>query len=127
MRRELTQKFVLPLGVRESLKTQAHRLKGGLAQPSDDARLRDFLWKMSMPGAIKVAYLREPGFFQALQVEGRHNDVVMGRDKNTGHIVGFGTRSVKTAFINGHPSPLGYLSSLRLLKEYQRGIYLASG
>jgi len=89
--------------------------------------LRKVLREMPMPGAVQIAYLREPSFFEALQVEGRYNEVIIGREEETERIVGLGSRSIKPAFINGRPSPLGYLSNLRLAEEYRGGTNLARG
>jgi radical SAM superfamily enzyme YgiQ (UPF0313 family) len=126
LRREVSQKRGLPLGLR-STHGAIHRVRAERATASDDAELRNVLREMPMPGAVRIAYLREPSFFEALQVEGRYNEVIVGRDEATRCIVGLGSRSVKSAFINGHPSPLGYLSSLRLAEGYRGGMNLARG
>jgi hypothetical protein len=128
LRREVSQKRGLPLGLRTTTTPRAtHRVRGELATPSDDMELRKVLHETPMAGAVQIAYLREPSFFEALQVEGRYNEVLIGRDNETERIVGLGTRSIKTAFINGCRSPLGYLSSLRLAEEYRGGTNLARG
>lgn len=127
MRKELGHKYSLPLGEQDSPKARSHRVHGFLAQRSDDAALRNTCWKMPMPGPVRVAYAREPSFFEALRVEGRCSAVAAGRDAETGQIIGIGSRSIKSAFINGEPAPLGYLSSLRILEDYRHGTLLARG
>jgi len=128
LRREVSQKHGLPLGLRSVVTRRAtNQVRCELAKPSDDMELRKVLREMPMPGAVQIAYLREPSFFEALQVEGRYNEVIIGREQETERIVGLGSRSIKTAFINGHPSPLGYLSSLRLAEEYRGGTNLVRG
>jgi len=128
LRREVSQKRGLPLGLRSATTNIAtHQVRVELAKPSDDMGLRKVFRETPMPGAVQIAYLREPSFFEALQVEGWYNEVLIGRDDENGCMVGLGTRSIKTAFINGHRSPLGYLSSLRLAEEYRGGTNLARG
>lgn len=128
LRREISQKRGLPLGIRTAANEgAAPKVHVELATPSDDNALRGLLQRMPMPGNVRLAYLREPSFFDALQVEGRYSEVIIGRDVKTGQIIGLGNRSIKTAFINGQPSPVGYLSSLRLLEEYRGSTYLARG
>jgi hypothetical protein len=128
LQREVSQKRGLPLGLKSTTAHRVtHRVRGEHAKPSDDMELRKVLHEMPMPGAVQIAYLREPSFFEALQVEGRYNEVLIGRDDETERIVGLGSRSIKTAFINGRRSPLGYLSSLRLAEEYRGGTNLARG
>ncbi len=128
LHREVSQKRGIPLGLRSATTSRNTRqIRIELAKPSDEMELRKVLHEMPMPGAIHMAYLREPSFFGALQVEGRDNRVLIGRDNKSGRIVGLGSRSIKTVFINGSRSPLGYLSSLRLAEEYRGGTYLARG
>ena len=97
-----------------------------IATPSDDDALRELIRRMPMPGAIRVAFEREPSFFASQTVEGRFHEVVVCRQNSDGKIVGMGCRSVKTVFLNGQPVPVGYLSSLRLLPAY-RGARLVAG
>ena len=127
MRRELNQKFKLPLGVQPSPQTQRYHVEVFNAKPTDDAALRNLLWKIPMPGPIQVKYLRDPSFFDALRVEGNESTVVTGRDTDTNQIVGVGSRSIKNGYINGKPASIGYLSSLRLVEEYRNGTLLARG
>jgi len=128
LRREVSQKRGLPLGLQtKTTRKTMQPVRCELAKPSDDVELRAALREMPMPGTIQTAFLREPSFFEALKVEGRYNEVIIGRDGKTGCIVGLGSRSVKTVFINGRPTPLGYLSSLRLAEEYRGGMNLAQG
>jgi hypothetical protein len=42
-------------------------------------------------------------------------------------VVGFGCRSVNTCYVNGKPMPVGYLSSLRLLREHRNLGLIARG
>lgn len=80
-----------------------------------------------MDGRINVAFTREPGYFNAAQVEGENIDVVVARNMATGKIVGLGSRAEKGCYINGQPGRIGYLSGLRCKKEYRGGTLLGRG
>lgn len=97
------------------------------AAAGDDARLRRLLADNPMDGRIRIAFEREPSYFHAVGVQGRFAQVFVGRDLDTGALVGVGTRTVKPAFVNGEPRALGYLSELRLLPRYRGGTLVARG
>jgi hypothetical protein len=98
-----------------------------LASEADDPELRAFLRRSPIPGQISVAFGREPSFFDSCHIRGDFFQVAVGRDRRTREIVGFGTRSVSPAFINGQPQPLGYLADLRLQPEHRGGMLIARG
>jgi hypothetical protein len=98
-----------------------------LASPEDDAALRSVLAQTPMEGQIAVAFRREPSFFDAAAVEGRFHQVVLGRDRLRGSVVGFGVRSISERFVNGSTQPVGYLSGLRILPSHRNGGLLARG
>lgn len=97
----------------------------GEAQPRDDEALRRLVRQMPMSGLVRIAYCREPSFFDALCLEGRSSQVIGGRDRDTGQLIGLGSRSVKPCYVDGEPMPVGYLSSLRILPDYRRSTLLA--
>jgi hypothetical protein len=68
-----------------------------------------------MEGRIAVTMEREPSFFRAAGVEGPFHQVAVGRDEETGEVVGMGTRSVRPVFLNGEVREIGYLGQLRVL------------
>lgn len=96
------------------------------AQPEDEAELRALEKEISMPGAIRLSYTREPNFFDSLQVMARKNEVVVARNSDN-NIVGYAVRSIKSVYINGALSNVGYLSNLRLLNKYRGNSVLARG
>jgi hypothetical protein len=98
-----------------------------LAQPSDDAELRALARSLPMDGAVRLALHREPDFFAAERIGAQSVDVIVARERDGGRIVGYGTRSIRRAFVNGQPVDVGYLSSLRGLPEVRRGTLLARG
>jgi hypothetical protein len=97
------------------------------ATEADEAELRGLLRRIPVEGSIRVAFEREPDFFAAASLQGPFHQVGIVRDRETGRIVGMGTRSIAEAFVNGEPMPLGYLSDLRLLPEYRNGSLVARG
>jgi hypothetical protein len=103
------------------------RYRFELAAPADDADLRHVLAATPMPGRIAVAFRREPSFFAGSVVDGRQRQVIACRDSETGCIVGFGCRSLREVYVNGHPAEVGYLSSLRLLPEHRNLGLVARG
>jgi hypothetical protein len=103
------------------------RIAVELATVADDEELRELLRRSPIPGSISVTFEREPSFFGSCGVRGDFFQVGIGRDRRTGKIVGLGTRSVSSAFVNGRSTPLGYLSDLRLDPESRGGTLIARG
>src|SRR5262245_57528226 len=98
-----------------------------LATREDDEQLRAILAATPMPGRVAVSFRREPSFFDAAVVEGPFHQVAACQDSQAGRIIGFGCRSVRPRYVNGVPTPVGYLSGLRLLREYRSLGLLARG
>lgn len=71
-----------------------------------------------MPGAMQIAFRREPSYFQAGEVEGSFRQTVVCRHGE--QIVGCGGRSIAARWVNGAPQPIGYLGRLRLLPQHRR-------
>jgi hypothetical protein len=98
-----------------------------LAKSSDDAELRALLRENPMNGSMRVTFEREPDFFAACAIRGGFYQVGIGRDLESGRIVGLGTRSIADVFVNGWPVPFGWLSDLRLQPAYRGGTLVARG
>ena len=98
-----------------------------LAERGDDAELRSLLRENPMNGSMQVTFEREPDFFSACAIRGPFHQVGVGRDLESGRIVGLGTRSIAHAFVNGRPVPFGWLSDLRLQPAYRGGTLVARG
>jgi hypothetical protein len=103
------------------------RFAFGLAERRDEAELRALLRENPMNGSMQVTFEREPDFFAACAIRGGCYQVGVGRDLESGRIVGLGTRSVSEAFINGEPASFGWLSDLRLQPAYRGGTLVARG
>jgi hypothetical protein len=91
-----------------------------VASDRDERELRQVLASSAMEGRISLAFAREPHFFAAPGVDGEFVQVIVGRDRTNGRIVGLGLRAISQRFVNGRVVPVGYLSSLRVLPEYRR-------
>jgi hypothetical protein len=98
-----------------------------LAERGDDAELRALLRDNPMKGSMEVTFEREPDFFAACAIRGNFHQVGVGRDLESGCIVGLGSRSIADAFVNGRAVPFGWLSDLRLQPAYRGGTLVARG
>lgn len=85
-----------------------------LAGPTDDLELRRLLRENPMEGDISLTLEREPSFFLAASIEGSPHQTYVGRECDSGRVVGLASRSIRTMFVNGVPSRVGYLSQARL-------------
>ena len=100
------------------------RFRFEIAEKTDDPGLRALLRKTPTDGHIRLAFCREPNFFDASVVEGFQHQTLICRDMNAdGQIVGMGSRSSRSCWIDGRIERLGYLSGLRIDPEY-RGVGL---
>lgn len=84
-----------------------------LARPEDDPQIRCLLRSQAMPGRVCLALQREPNAFLAADIEGDIHHTIVVRQARTGKIIGMGSRSVRSVYINGRPIRLGYLGQLR--------------
>jgi hypothetical protein len=96
-----------------------------LAKSEHEAALRELARQSSMPGWIRLAFGREPDFFQSVNVQGKSSQVLIAVENL--RVVGMGCRSVKPAWINGQRAEIGYLGGLRLSPEARRTGALARG
>jgi hypothetical protein len=89
-----------------------------VATPLDDADLRALLRGNPMGGWVSVAMEREPRFFSAL-IAGEEHQAIIARDAATGAAVGMCARTVRSAYINGAATPLGYIGELRIAADHR--------
>lgn len=105
----------------------AGRFEFSLATEADDSELRELLRQIAMPGNITLAFLREPSFFLAEQAGSTASQVIICRDRMLGQLVGMGSRSFRSVYIDGNPTTVGYLSMLRGIPQARGNIGLARG
>ena len=102
------------------------KIKVQLAKKSDDLILNKILRDNEMQGNISIAFQRNPSYFNALKIVGKNKQVIVGKNEQN-QIIGFGTRSIKSVYINENVRGVGYLSNLRVIKGYKGKGYLHSG
>jgi hypothetical protein len=95
------------------------QFKFSLATLADDDQLGELLAATPMEGRISIAFGRRPSYFAASAVDGRTVQVGVARDVKSNRVIGMGSRAVGLRYVNGESIPVGYLSGLRLLKEFR--------
>lgn len=93
-----------------------------VAGRTDDASLRSMLRHSTIPGAVRVAFTREPDYFAADGMAGGDDITVVAR--RDGHVVGSGRCSIYSLMRNGLPRRIGYLSVLRVAASTPRSARL---
>lgn len=83
-----------------------------LARESDEADIRALLRQSVVPGAVRVAFTREPDYRAGAGLAGAEDHTVVSR--RDGALVGLGRASVRTLHRNGQLQRIGYLSELRI-------------
>lgn len=92
--------------------TAAPATEFSLAGHDDDAELRALLRRSVIPGAVRVAFTREPDYFAGEGLAGNEDNTLLAR--RDGQLVGMGRCSVNTLHRNGTPRRIGYLGELRV-------------
>ena len=105
--------------------TTAPRFRLFQANTHDEERLKQLYAEKSRDGVIQINLDRNPDFFEALKVEGFENGVFAVEDTQSGLITGAGIRNIRECYINGKPQKIGYLSGLRVAKQYQKSRTMA--
>ena len=82
-----------------------------IADRGDDENLRRLLRASVTPGAVRLAFTREPDFFATDGLSDADVTVVARRD---GRVVGSGRCTVYSLTRNGVPRRIGYLNALRV-------------
>ncbi|MBA3533080.1 MAG: hypothetical protein H0T73_14240 [Ardenticatenales bacterium] len=98
-----------------------------LATPDDDAAIRRLLATNPVPGHITLNYEREPAYFAGCGTMGHFWQVLVAREEATGRIVGLACRATRPLFVNGRVEEVGYLSQLRVDKDYRGRWLVAKG
>ena len=85
----------------------------------DDMQIRAQIRRNSMPGSISLTSDYDPSFFSAIEVEGYEHRVIVAESGN--QIVGAGLMTKCRMYLDGVPSIVGYISSLRTDPAIARG------
>lgn len=83
------------------------------ATEADEPALRALLREVSVPGAVRLSYEREPAFHAADAVLGDRVDTLVGRLAPGGAPVAVVQRASRTVFVGGEPVRVGYIGGLR--------------
>ena len=83
-----------------------------LASEEDDTELRALLRKAVIPGAVRVAFTREPRYFAGEGLGGSEDITLVARQDR--RLVGMGRCSINTVYRNGVPHRVAYLGELRI-------------
>jgi len=84
-----------------------------LASRRDDRELRALLRRSVIPGAVRIAFTREPDYFAAQALAGAEDVTVVSR--HDGRLTGIARCSVNRLYRNGSVQRVGYLAELRVL------------
>lgn len=103
------------------------RFEFSLAGKEENEVLCALLRTISMPGDITLSFRREPSFFLAEQAGNLTSQVAVCKDHQKNQIVGMGSRSIRSVYIDGQPTHVGYLSMLRGVAEVRGSIAFARG
>ena len=97
------------------------------ATREDDGELRRILREYPSGGDVSLRIEKEPGYFEASEVEGDNDRVLVALDAETKRVVGVGAFYEKQSFVNGEAAWVGYLSNLRIEPAYRGGRVLVAG
>ena len=89
---------------------------------ADDAAVRALLRSSIVPGAVRVAFTREPSYLAGESLAGGEDHAVVARIE--GRVVGLGRCSVYPLYRNGAPARVGYLGELRVAPGTPHGARL---
>jgi hypothetical protein len=103
------------------------RYRFELATAADDAQLCARMAEDRMEGNIAISFRREPSFFAGCSLQGERTTVIKCVDSQDDRIVGMGSRSTSTMYVDGRPERIGYLADLRAAPAHRRGTLLARG
>ncbi|MCP5105029.1 MAG: hypothetical protein GY950_16700 [bacterium] len=93
-----------------------------LASPEDGPELLEILEEGHYPGSVSLLYTRRDDAYASLMREGEAVDIFVSRDTEEQKVAAFGVCALRTLYVDGIPTKLGYLFSLKTRKRY-RGWY----
>jgi hypothetical protein len=98
-----------------------------LATPADDEAIRRMLRESCFGQDVALSLEREPDSTLAASIEGDEHAALVARH-HSGSIAGIASRAVRTVYVNGAPTRIGYLGQLRIVPRFRthRGL-LAAG
>ena len=91
----------------------------GVAEPADDAAIRRLLAANPMPGAVTVAFEREPDYFLGHAVMGERCVTLKAVVAESRELAGVMCIASTERFVGGVVKPVGYIGQLRIHKPYR--------
>jgi hypothetical protein len=91
-----------------------------LSQAEDEPEIRRLLRESAFAGSVCLSLEREPDSRLAAWIEGDLHETIVVRHRQGNEAVAIASRSVRSAFLNGSPTTLGYLGQLRIDRRYRR-------
>lgn len=107
------------------MNSPSDRFEIALATPADGPELAAlYASDDGFPGQVQVLFTRGRDAYASLLAEGDGVVVPITRERSTGRIVGMGACVLRTAWVNGTPRRVGYLTGLKGLPEFRRRVPL---
>ena len=100
---------------RELKRSTTPRFRFEIATPEHDSAIRRLLRDNPIAGDISVSFEREPNYFA--QLPGAEDHTILAFDQN--RLACTGRCCIRSLFVNGQPRRVGYLSELRLDRQFQ--------
>ena len=98
-----------------------------IATPADDSDIQEMLRDNPVPGEITISYERSPSYFHGCGVMGDFHQTVIARHRDDGILAGLACRAVRSMYINGRATDVGYLGQLRVDRRFQGRRLVSAG
>ncbi|MCK4517015.1 MAG: hypothetical protein KAU31_17270 [Spirochaetaceae bacterium] len=95
------------------------KIEFSVAEQADDAAIRSLLTRNPMPGAVTIAFEREPDYFRGHGVMGGQCVTVKAVDAESRELAGVICIASAVRFVGGSARPVGYIGQLRIDKRYR--------
>ncbi len=95
------------------------RFDFGIADQNDDRSIRRLLAENPMPGAVSVAFEREPDYFLGHGVMGESCLTVKAEERKSGKLAGIMCLASADRYINGSVRKVGYVGGVRIDSKFQ--------
>lgn len=89
------------------------------AKPEDGQAILEILEEPDFEGDLSIIYTRRPNPVLSLKAEGDEVLVMLCKSKKNDELIGFGCCTIRQHYVKGQLCSVGYLSGLRVKKEYR--------
>lgn len=91
-----------------------------IASENDASEILALFECVEFTGGIAVSFTRRPDPITSLKIEGEEAFIPIIRDKENGKIAGIGCCVIRKAFLGGEVIKTGYLTALKIHKDYRQ-------